>query len=257
MDPGQMLDQHMESGAGVTVAGIRMPRGEASRSGSSRPMSPAADHRLPREAGRPAGDPDNPNESYVSMGNYIFTTDVLVEALKIDAGDEGSVHDMGGNIIPMLTAQGLAHVYDFSDNEVPGVTERDRGYWRDVGSLDAYHDAHMDLVSVHPVFNLYNRKWPILTTLPPLPPASSRSAATPTSRWSARGRSSPVATYGSRCSPSTSAWRKGVRGGAVLMPGGGSAATPSSDGRSSTSTSTSRTAYRSESTSNAIVSASR
>ena len=78
---------------------------------------------------------------------------------------------MGGNIIPMLTAQGLAHVYDFDDNEVPGATERDRGYWRDVGTIDAYHDAHMDLVRVHPIFNLYNRRWPILTQMPSLPPA--------------------------------------------------------------------------------------
>ncbi len=172
MDPWQMLDQHMESGAGVTVAGIRMARSEASPFGVIETdvtgQRITAFHEKPAD---PPAIPDSPDESYVSMGNYIFSTDVLVEALKIDAGDEGSVHDMGGNIIPMLTSQGLAHVYDFSDNEVPGVTDRDRGYWRDVGSLDAYHDAHMDLVSVHPVFNLYNRKWPILTYLPPLAPA--------------------------------------------------------------------------------------
>jgi len=78
---------------------------------------------------------------------------------------------MGGNIIPMLVGRGQAEVYDFADNEVPGSTERDRGYWRDVGTLDSYHDAHLDLVSVHPVFNLYNRHWPILTATPPLPPA--------------------------------------------------------------------------------------
>ena len=172
MDPGQMLDQHMDSGAGVTVAGIRMARSEATPFGvietDGTGQRITAFHEKPAD---PPGIPDSPDESYVSMGNYIFSTDVLVESLKIDAGDEGSVHDMGGNIIPMLTSQGLAHVYDFSDNEVPGTTDRDRGYWRDVGSLDAYHDAHMDLVSVHPVFNLYNRKWPILTYLPPLPPA--------------------------------------------------------------------------------------
>ncbi|MEI2642396.1 MAG: glucose-1-phosphate adenylyltransferase [Candidatus Nanopelagicales bacterium] len=172
MDPWQMLDQHMESGAGVTVAGIRMPRAESSPFGvietDASGQRISAFHEKPAD---PPAIPDSPEESYVSMGNYMFTTDVLVEALKIDAGDEGSVHDMGGNIIPMLTAQGLAHVYDFSENEVPGTTDRDRGYWRDVGSLDAYHDAHMDLVSVHPVFNLYNRRWPILTSLPPLPPA--------------------------------------------------------------------------------------
>ena len=105
------------------------------------------------------------------MGNYVFSTDVLLEALRADAVDPGSVHDMGGNIIPMLTEQGHAFVYDLSFNIVPGATDRDSGYWRDVGSLDSYHDAHLDLVSVHPVFNLYNRRWPILSNIPPLPPA--------------------------------------------------------------------------------------
>ncbi|MSX13616.1 MAG: glucose-1-phosphate adenylyltransferase, partial [Actinobacteria bacterium] len=104
-------------------------------------------------------------------GNYVFSTDVLLEALRVDAADTSSIHDMGANIIPMLTAAGVAQVYDFAANFVPGETDRDKGYWRDVGSLDSYHDAHMDLVSVHPIFNLYNRRWPILTNLPSLPPA--------------------------------------------------------------------------------------
>ena len=95
------------------------------------------------------------------MGNYIFTTKVLIDAIRADADDDTSDHDMGGNIIPNLVADGMAAVYDFSDNEVPGATERDHGYWRDVGTLDAFYDAHMDLVSVHPVFNLYNKRWPI------------------------------------------------------------------------------------------------
>ena len=172
MDPRQMLDQHIDSGAGVTVAGIRMPRSTAHQFGV---IQTADDGRrieafLEKPADPPAI-PGSPDESYVSMGNYVFSTDTLVDSLRVDAGDEGSVHDMGGNILPMLTEQGLAYVYDFDANNVPGETEREHGYWRDVGTLDAYHDAHMDLVSVHPVFNLYNRKWPILTNLPPLPPA--------------------------------------------------------------------------------------
>jgi glucose-1-phosphate adenylyltransferase len=105
------------------------------------------------------------------MGNYVFSTAVLLEALRADAADPDSAHDMGGDIIPMLVDKGMAAVYDFADNIVPGATERDRGYWRDVGTLDAYYDAHMDLVSVHPVFNLYNKAWPIRTATPPLPPA--------------------------------------------------------------------------------------
>src|SRR5919108_1975933 len=105
------------------------------------------------------------------MGNYVFTCGALIEAVTADAADESSNHDMGGDIVPMLVDRGEAAVYDFAANEVPGATDRDRGYWRDVGTLDAYYDAHMDLISVHPVFNLYNQDWPILTYHPPLPPA--------------------------------------------------------------------------------------
>jgi glucose-1-phosphate adenylyltransferase len=172
MDPMQMINDHIDSGAGVSVAGIRQPRSLAHQFGV---IETAEDGlRISRFLEKPAdppgivGDEDN---SYVSMGNYLFNTDILVEALRADAADEGSVHDMGGNIIPALVDAGEAIVYDFDRNEVPGSTERDRGYWRDVGTLDAYHDAHMDLVSVHPIFNLYNRTWPILTHLPPYPPA--------------------------------------------------------------------------------------
>jgi len=105
------------------------------------------------------------------MGNYVFTTEALLEALKQDADDEGSVHDMGASMMPMMVKQGNAFVYDFADNDVPGAEERDRGYWRDVGTLDAYYDAQSDLVAVHPIFNLYNQQWPIYTYHPQLPPA--------------------------------------------------------------------------------------
>ena len=172
MDPRQMVEQHIASGAGVTVAGIRMAREGASAFGvieqSNDGTRVAAFHEKPVD---PPAVPGSPDEAFVSMGNYVFTTEVLIEALKADAADPGSLHDMGGNILPMLTAQGLTHVYDFENNRVPGETDRDRGYWRDVGTLDSYHDAHMDLVSVHPIFNLYNRKWPILSNAPSLPPA--------------------------------------------------------------------------------------
>lgn len=172
MDPMQMIESHIESGAGVTVAGIRMPRSTAHQFGVIEVASDG--RRISRFLEKPAdppGIPESPEESFVSMGNYVFSTDVLLEALRADAADPASVHDMGTNIIPMLTAQDQAQVYDFASNVVPGATERDQGYWRDVGTLDSYHDAHMDLVSVHPVFNLYNRRWPILSNIPPLPPA--------------------------------------------------------------------------------------
>jgi glucose-1-phosphate adenylyltransferase len=97
------------------------------------------------------------------MGNYIFSTDALIDALSADAEDEDSRHDMGGDIIPSFVSRGDGQVYDFTANEVPGSTERDKAYWRDVGTLDAYHEAHMDLVSLDPVFNLYNMDWPIWT----------------------------------------------------------------------------------------------
>jgi glucose-1-phosphate adenylyltransferase len=113
----------------------------------------------------PPGLPDSPNESYVSMGNYLFTTNALLDAIKSDAGDVSSHHDMGRDIIPAMVTKGDAGVYDFSGHVVPGETERDHGYWRDVGTIDSYYDAHSDLISTHPVFNLYNRKWPILAHL--------------------------------------------------------------------------------------------
>ena len=172
MDPSQMVTQHIASGVGVTVAGIRVPRAEATEFGviGTAPDGRRIEAFLEKPAD-PPGLPDDPGSSYASMGNYVFRTDALLEAVKADAGDGDSVHDMGGNIIPSFVARGDAEVYDFADNDVPGSTERDRGYWRDVGTLDASYDSHMDLVSVHPIFNLYNRRWPILTSAPALPPA--------------------------------------------------------------------------------------
>ena len=172
MDPMQMIQAHVDSGASVTVAGIRMAKSEAHEFGVIQ-TSPDG-HTITEFLEKPANPPTIPGDdlsSYVSMGNYVFTTAALIEVLREDAADPSSLHDMGGNIIPMLTARGEDRVYDFATNLVPGATDRDRGYWRDVGTLDSYHDAHMDLVSVHPIFNLYNRRWPILSHLPSLPPA--------------------------------------------------------------------------------------
>jgi len=172
MDPSQMVAQHVASGAGVTVAGIRVPIAQADQFGV---IETAPDGRriarFREKPTDPAGLPDAPHQVYASMGNYVFTTRTLVEAVSIDAADEASDHDVGGDIITVLVERGEAEVYDFDSNDVPGATGRDRGYWRDVGTLDAYHEASMDLVSVEPVFNLYNREWPILTGSEPLPPA--------------------------------------------------------------------------------------
>jgi glucose-1-phosphate adenylyltransferase len=171
MDPRQMVSRHIESGAGATVAGIRVPRIEASAFGV---IDAAADRRVLdflEKPDNPPGLPDDPEQTFASMGNYVFSTDALLDALRQDAEDEDSVHDMGGSIMPMMVKQSQAYVYDFADNDVPGAEERDRGYWRDVGTLDAYYDAHTDLVAVHPIFNLYNRQWPIYTNHPHLPAA--------------------------------------------------------------------------------------
>jgi glucose-1-phosphate adenylyltransferase len=172
MDPDQMFEAHIESGAGVTIAAIRMSRAEAHDFGvielADDGVTIKAFHEKPSD---PPAMPGHPDLCLVSMGNYIFRRDVMEEALILDSEDLESRHDLGGNIIPMLTANGSAKVYDFANNVVPGETERDKGYWRDVGSIDAYYDAHMDLVSIHPIFNLYNREWPLLTNPPSLPPA--------------------------------------------------------------------------------------
>jgi glucose-1-phosphate adenylyltransferase len=172
MDPEQMVDEHIASGAGVTVAGIRVPIDQAYQFGV---IETAADGRriqaFREKPSDPVGLPDAPDQVYASMGNYVFTTEALIDAVTADEQNEASNHDLGGDIIPALVAQGDAAVYDFAQNEVPGATDRDRGYWRDVGTLDAYFDAHMDLISVHPIFNLYNSDWPILTWHGPLPPA--------------------------------------------------------------------------------------
>ena len=172
MDPQQMIDHHMAHGAGVTVAAIPVPKSEASAFGiiSVGPDGRTMDAFLEKPADPPHM-PGNLEMCYSSMGNYVFDTDVLVEALRKDAADDSSRHDMGGNIVPMLVRNGSAQAYDFTLNKVPGATERDAGYWRDVGSLDSYFDAHMDLCAVEPVFNLYNERWPILTAVPSLPPA--------------------------------------------------------------------------------------
>jgi len=154
MDPEQMVRFHIDSGAGATVAGIRVPRTDAHAFGCIDADDSGRIRRFVEKPMEPPGTPDDPNTTFVSMGNYIFTTKVLIDAIRADADNDHSDHDMGGDIIPTVVDDGMAAVYDFNDNDVPGATDRDRAYWRDVGTLDAFYDAHMDLVSVHPVFNL-------------------------------------------------------------------------------------------------------
>lgn len=164
MDPSQMLERHIETGAGVTVAAIRSPIEDASQFGV---IEIGATTHIEAFREKPA-DPkplgDDPNSVLASMGNYVFDASYLYDLVREDAANEESKHDIGGNLIPMSVDAGVAHVYDFANNVVPGAHGRDRGYWRDVGTIDAYHDAHMDLVHPEPIFNLYNDDWPIYTS---------------------------------------------------------------------------------------------
>ena len=173
MDFEQMVQAHIESGKGVTVAAIRQPISLANQFGvievdGKNPGKIAAFREKPQD---PKGLPDSPNEVLASMGNYVFTASALIEAIEQDALREDSNHDMGGDIVPYMVSKDDAGVYDFTFNEIPGSTERDHSYWRDVGTIDSYYDAHMDLISVMPIFNLYNTDWPIFTQQVNLPPA--------------------------------------------------------------------------------------
>ena len=172
MDPAQMVAQHAASGAAVTVACIRQPLDTADQFGVIEVAEDGRRISAFREKPTDAqGLPDAPDEIYASMGNYVFSTEALIDAVRQDAQEEGSRHDMGGDIIPRLVRAGQAEVYDFRDNDVPGTPEHERGYWRDVGTLDSYYDAHMDLLSVDPAFSLYNPRWPIYSAQDALPPA--------------------------------------------------------------------------------------
>jgi len=172
MDPAQMIGRHTAWGAGVTVAATSVPRAQATGLGVI--QTAADDHRIEAFTEKPPGPParpGHPSEAFASMGIYVFDPDVLMDALKKDAADDGSRHSIGGDIIPRLVRERTAHAYDFWQNEIPGAGPRDRGYWRDLGTIDAYFDAHMDLCAAHPLFNLYNDRWPILTLVPAQPPA--------------------------------------------------------------------------------------
>ena len=173
MDFSHMVEEHIESGAACTVAAIRQPISMADQFGVI-DVDPGDPRRIRDFLEKPTdavGLPDNPQEILASMGNYVFDADALVEAVTRDAAEIGSKHDMGGDIVPAFVRRNQAAVYDYRDNHVPGSTDRDRGYWRDVGTLRSYYDAHLDVVSPLPVFNLYNYDWPIYTSHGPYPPA--------------------------------------------------------------------------------------
>jgi glucose-1-phosphate adenylyltransferase len=173
MDFSQMIDAHIESGAPATVAAIRQPIGLADQFGVIEvdPLHPDRIGAFREKPTDPVGLPDSPNEVLASMGNYVFDADALIEAVIRDGDRPDSNHDMGGDIIPDFVNRGEAGVYDFNRNDVPGSTDRDRYYWRDVGTIESFFEAHQDLISALPVFNLYNRWWPIFSQQLNSPPA--------------------------------------------------------------------------------------
>ncbi len=173
MDFSQMVDAHIASGAEFSVAGIRQPIALADQFGvidvgADQPDRIRAFLEKPTD---PEGLPDSPGEILASMGNYVASADALLEALALDAENDQSKHDMGGDIVPYFVNKGTCGFYDFQQNDVPGSTDRDRDYWRDVGTIDSYYDAHLDLIAVMPVFNVYNEQWPLHQGLITHPPA--------------------------------------------------------------------------------------
>ena len=173
MDFEQMVQQHIESGAEFTVAGIRQPIEESNQFGVIEvdPDHPSMIKNFQEKPATTTGLPDNPNQILASMGNYVANTKALFEALALDEKAPDTKHDMGGDIAPYFASRNEAGVYDFNSNEIPGSTATDHAYWRDVGTIKQFYDAHMDLIAYVPEFNLYNQDWPIYTMSGNLPPA--------------------------------------------------------------------------------------
>ena len=168
MDPRQMVAQHLDSGAGVTVAAIPVPRDQAREFGVIESAESGKIIAFHEKAEDPPTMPGDETRCLASMGNYVFDTGTLIDVVT---PGESKYTDIGGDVLPALTADGVAYVYDFSTNEIAGQQDSERGYWRDVGSLDSYYEANMDLIAPVPMFNLYNDRWPVHTNRLALPPA--------------------------------------------------------------------------------------
>lgn len=163
MDIAQMIDFHREREADVTVAAIPVPIESANRFGIIKANKEGRIIGFLEKPKEPPPMPGNPKLAYASMGNYLFNKEILMEALLRDA-NRHSEHDFGRTIIPELFPEARVFAYDFSQNEIPGLKPyEERGYWRDVGNIQAYYDAHMDLLGEQPRFDLNNLEWPILS----------------------------------------------------------------------------------------------
>ena len=171
MNIASMIEFHMAKGADVTVAANPVPQKHAAEFGV---IETNAEGRImafhEKNADAPTI-PGNPSQVYASMGNYIFSKPTLVDLLKADASDPASRHDFGRDILPKLAGKAPIYAYNFMTNRIPGEPEDSVPYWRDVGTIDAYYEASMDLRSVKPDLNLYNRQWPLRSASYPDPPA--------------------------------------------------------------------------------------
>src|SRR5207237_763047 len=171
MDVNQMLQEHLTNDADLTIATIPVPLAEAHHFGI---VEVDADWRVtgfvekPKEGAKTI--PGRPDMVLASMGNYIFKAPVMIDVLQRNALRD-SAHDFGKEIIPAMYAKQNVFAYDFAKNFIPGESELNRGYWRDVGTIDSYFAACLDLVSVTPMFNLYNPQWPLISAPMHLPPA--------------------------------------------------------------------------------------
>ena len=166
MDYRLLIAQHRESGAQVTIGTIEFDRSQASRFGVLELDSHSRIVGWQEKPGDPKPSPQHPDKCHVSMGVYCFNRDTLIEASMADADDPASSHDFGRDVIPRLIEKGGVYAYDFVDEN-----KKKAQYWRDIGTIEAYYESNMDLVSVSPTFNLYDEEWPLRTYQRQYPPA--------------------------------------------------------------------------------------
>lgn len=171
MDVRQMYDYHQEKNAELTVGAVPLPIDNAKELGILEIDQNNNIIGFEEKPEKPKSIPGRKNLALVSMGNYIFKKEALIDILKIDSEDKNSSHDFGRDIIPKMIGKHKVFAYDFATNHWSGMEEKERGYWCDIGTIDAYWEANMDLCSVTPRLNLYNQKWPIRTALYHYPPA--------------------------------------------------------------------------------------
>jgi glucose-1-phosphate adenylyltransferase len=215
MDVRQMVDEHRRKEAALTVAAIKVPKEQADQFGI---IEVDEEGRMigfeEKPKVNPKTIPGDPDHVLASMGNYVFERETLLEALYDDAKEDNSTHDFGHDIIPKLYPKGNVYAYDFTQNTIPG--ESVSGYWRDVGTLDAYWAAHMDLLDEEPPFSLYNPKFPLHTHYPPLPPATFKDVGDKKVSVSQSLISAGSFILGSEVNRSVFGFRSHVRPGSVI-----------------------------------------